>query len=270
MRLLFFLYNHFWIACCALTLLLETRLLVGLPLEMQWLDGVVFGAAVFGYRFFHKIGTSRPVVLGAGIFAAICFFQEIADSRTPVTLLLLCAIPGAFWVSYYRMGKRGLRSHIVAKPILIALTWAWVTVVLPIENQRLIVITLLFVARAAFVFALALAYDLVDSAYDRNRGLKTLVNQIGAMATNSLISNSLIASGAATLVVFFLGKITFLALLSVLLSLAISGVWIKYLPMKKGWQPQHKGLIDALMVIQAFLVLLSQLEFPERLFLNGF
>jgi len=166
------IFHLLWISVCAWALLLQTRLMFHLSTTPDWLDGFVFGSTVFGYHFAHGQRGYRMVAWVLGALAGGCFFW--LDRTTQ----LLALGPVLLWCAYYglqRPDRLGLRRSPVAKPMVIALTWAWVTVWLPTEQF----LWPFFFARAAFVFALALAYDLADLTDDQQRNFKTLVGQVG-------------------------------------------------------------------------------------------
>ncbi|MEO6036763.1 MAG: hypothetical protein ABIQ93_00030 [Saprospiraceae bacterium] len=244
------LFHLLWIGGCALALVFQTRLMVGLPVTPGWLDGFVFGSTVFGYYCTHPTRTYRGLAWFLAGGAGVCFL--FLDRDTQWSALG----PGLLWGAYYglrRPGRAGLRTLPAAKPVVIALVWAWVTIWLP-AGQLLLPI---FVARATFVFALALAYDLTDLAYDQRHHLVTLVSRMGERKAYYLIYAAL---GLATL---FIG-LDFL-LKNIPLAIAVA-IWATYLltalslrfiidsTAKVAWQ---KVAIDALMILQALLVWLA-------------
>jgi 4-hydroxybenzoate polyprenyltransferase len=244
------LFNLLWIGGCALALVFQTRLMVGLPTTPGWLDGLIFGSTVFGYYCTHPLPVYRTMawLLAAGAMGCFLWLDR--------TTQWLAIGPALLWAAYYglqRPGRSGLRTLPAAKPVVIALAWAWVTVWLPARQ----LLWPLFAARATFIFALALAYDLTDLAYDRRHQLTTLVNKIGEPRAYRIIYMAL---ALATLWVGF-------GFLLKIVSLPVSvAIWATYLvtpfalhlilhsTAKVAWQ---KVAIDALMVLQAVLVWLT-------------
>ena len=239
-----------WIGSCALALLLQTRLMVGLPTVPGWLDGFVFGSTVFGYHCTHPRRVCRWLAWGLGAGGGFCFLW--LDQATQFSALG----PACLWVAYYglrRPGTTGLRALPVAKPLVIALAWTWVTLWLP-TGQPLWPI---FLARTAFILALALAYDLTDLAYDRRYQLTTLVGRMGEQRSLRLIMAAL-TFAALTIGLGFFQKI---------ISLPVTGaIWATYLftalalpRILRSWSAvtAQKVAIDALMILQALLVWLA-------------
>ncbi len=244
------LFNLLWIGGCALALVIQTRLMVGLPTTPGWLDGLVFGSTVFGYYCTHPLPGYRGLAWMLAAGAMGCFLM--LDKTTQ----WLAVGPALLWGAYYglqRPGRSGLRTLPAAKPVVIALAWAWVTVWLPARQ----LLWPLFAARATFVFALALAYDLTDLAYDRRHQLTTLVSKIGESRAHQRIYMAL---GLATMWVGFgfLLKIISLpvtiAIWATYLITPFALLWVLNSQAQVAWQ---KVAIDGLMVLQALLVWLA-------------
>lgn len=248
------IFQFFWIACCAVSMMVQTRLLLGFSSELDWLDGFVFGGTIFGYHFTNPNRYYRLLAWWMGVLAGICFLMA-----TPVNFGVhwIGLSPVILWLAYYgfqKPGNKGLRGHTLAKPLTIALTWAWVTVLLPTPLEQWPELLFLLPGRTAFIFALALAYDLSDAAYDKSHGLTTLAGQLGNKGTLNLINSSLAFSGlcVGTNVIFHIYDYANGAAL--MISLIISAAWLRYMLQKKHWETWHKPLIDGLMVLQFLLV----------------
>jgi 4-hydroxybenzoate polyprenyltransferase len=248
MPLLISWFRMVWIGACALGMVALTRLLLDLPAGPPGLDGFVFGATVFAYHFAHPEPTVRRAGWVAGGLAGVCYLF------LPWTTQLAAAGPLLLWGLYYGLLRlprwRGLRSRPVAKPLTVTLAWAWVTVLLPLPPERWAAALPLFTGRATFIFALALAYDLLDLDYDRHRGLATLAGQLGPPATLRLVNLALMVAAACVGVNFALHYYRLPATLAMVLSLALSA-WVIRRLLGSGltleWQ---KVLVDGLMVMQ--------------------
>lgn len=246
-----------WIACCALTLLAQTRFLLGISLAPGWLDGFVFGGTVFGYHFHHPRLVYRSIAWALGGLGGLCFVFFLLESPSEWLERLLTLAPLLFWLAYYgfqKPGNAGLRGHPVAKPLTIALTWAWVTVLLPIPLAQWPSVMFILLGRAAFIFALALAYDLSDAAYDRRHGLQTLTGKLGFEKSIWLIYWGLAISGLCVCLNIGHQVYPVPAAVGLLLSLLFSAWWLPFLLQKTIWARWQKPLIDALMVWQFLLV----------------
>ncbi len=269
MKLIRPFFQLFWVACCALTLIAQTRLLLGQSTALGWLDGFVFGGTVFGYYCTHPKIWYRNLAWGAGFMGGICFLMPLIDSSGSFWGQLIGLVPVVFWLAYYgfkRPGNSGLRSQLLAKPLTVALTWAWVTVLLPTLPTEWPNLSFLLLGRAAFIFALALAYDLCDADYDHRYGLKTLTRKLGFDRAFTLIYTSLALAACCVGTNLFLQVYALPQALGLLLSLGFSAWWLRYLLQEKLWSVWQKPLIDGLMVLQFLLVLLlSKLPYPDRI-----
>jgi len=244
------LFSLLWIGGCALALVYQTRLMLGMPLAADWLDAFVLGSTVFGYYCTHPL---RPYRLLAWVLAGLA---GISFLFLPVNIQLLALGPAILWTAYYglqRPGRSGLRSRPILKPTVIALVWAWVTIWLPAQQW----LWPMFAARTAFIFALALAYDLTDMDYDQRYQLVTLVNRVGRRQAFRIIHLVLLVAALC------IG----LGFLHQDFSLAVAGaIWATYLISALVLRPildsgasisWQKMTIDALMALQAVLVWLA-------------
>lgn len=247
------IFRLFWIGACALTMMAQTRLLLDAPMRVGWMDGFVLGGAAFAYNFTQPALRLRAGAWVSGFLGAICLF--FAFSMTHRWVLL--GVPAVLWLLYYGMqrpGTAGLRGVPAAKPVVVAVVWAWVTVLLPLPLERWGDAWLVFGGRASFIFALALGYDLTDLAYDRRHGLSTLAGRLGFEKTYLLI-NSALAAGAMCIVANFSLKIYDWKIAAALLaSLIASAWWLRFLFQKTNWRGWEKVMIDGLMVAQFALV----------------
>lgn len=246
-----------WIGICALSMLAQTRLLLGFSLVPGWLDGFVLGGAVFAYNFTHRDRLHQTAAWLAGIGGGVCFFIPLLKVPSITTWQTGVLFPAILWLLYYglqRPGNAGLRGVPAAKPFVVALAWAWVTVLLPVLPDEWSRVAVVFFGRAAFIFALALAYDLADLAYDRRHGLTTLAAQLGVRTTFVLISGALTVAALCCLANVALDIYDWRLAVPLLLSLALSAWWLWFLFQKTAWSGWHKVLIDALMVGQFLMV----------------
>jgi hypothetical protein len=262
MRILHSLFRLFWVACCALTLMAQTRLLLNLSLTPGWLDGFVFGGTVFGYYWTHPNRMYRNIAMTAGFFGGICFLIPLIYAPDLIGTQMIVLMPVLFWLAYYgfqRPGNTGLRGLLLAKPLTIAITWAWVTVLFPTSYVQWSSLGFLLLGRTAFIFALALAYDLCDTEYDLHHRLNTLTRALGFERSFTLIYLSLALSGVCIYANLHFHIYDAPKALALFTSLGFSSWWLRYLLLKEVWKIWQKPLIDGLMVLQFMLVWLGVL-----------
>ena len=233
----------------------QTRLLLGFPLTPDWLDGFVFGGTVFGYHYANPKPSYRLVAWIMGVLGGICLL--VAAPLQIGAYWIRLFPPLLFWLAYYGFlhpKKTKLRDHPLAKPMVIAATWAWVSVLLPSPFDRWPDLFFMGLGRAAFIFALALAYDLSDAAHDQKLGLKTLVGSLGPQQTYVWIDRSLALAGLCVAANLWLHLYDYALGIGLIGTLAFTAFWLRKILSKPDWEYWHKPLIDGLMVLQ-FLVI---------------
>lgn len=229
----------------------QSVLLTGHFPSSGWLRGFVFCGAVFAYSFNHPGRLRRWVALGMGRMAFL-YFWKIPEAARWVALA-----PLSIWLLYYgfqKPGRSGLRAIPLLKPLAIALAWTWVTVLLPLDPKNWDLAWLLLPGRAVFVFALALAYDLCDPAFDRRQGLVTLAAHLGVARTFRLIDVSLLLSACCAAGNYWLDIYPLRATLALWISLLCTALLLR--PILRLTAVERKKMyIDGLMILQYLLVL---------------
>jgi 4-hydroxybenzoate polyprenyltransferase len=224
-------------------MLWQTHLLTGGFPPSATLLGFAFGATVFGYNFAAIEPLRLPAwLMGAG--SALCYAQ------LPVVQQGATLFPALIWLLYSARFRLGLRRWPVLKPLAIALAWAWVTVWLPLPFHQWTGAGILFVGRAAFIFALALAYDLCDQPRDLQAGLPTLVLRLGPRRSHRLIHTALALGVFCAVLNGYLGIYSPSSALALACSLLFSGWAIPPLTALQAWGHWQKAAIDALMALQ--------------------
>jgi len=148
-------------------------------------------AAVQGW-FFEFIRTHRKSVLGVSL-ASVLLVVYLAFSLNFQTLVAL--IPFGIFTLFYvipfpiQKGKfTSLRSLAFLKLFLIAISWAGVTVLIPLLNYDITInqdVILAFLQRFLFVLVITLPFDIRDMNYD-NDSLKTLPQVFGIQKTKRI------------------------------------------------------------------------------------
>lgn len=239
-----------WIAVCATAMLEQSRLLQGMSISLSWLEVFVFCGTILGYHFAHSDKLFRATAWLMAVPAALGYWYA------PLPWWILLA-PALGWLAYYgfeKTGKTGLRSMIWAKPLTVALAWAWVTVILPLYPEGPAAYGFMFLERALFIFALALAYDLSDAEYDRAQGFDTLALTMGKYRTLGLIHLSLLASGIIALMQGYTTSHS----MAIALALILGALWLQWLLSRPSWYAWHKPMIDGVMVLEFLGVLVFE------------
>ena len=248
------LFQYCWIGVCATAMLTQTRLLLGIDPAPGLFGAFVFCGTIFGYHFASTNRLSRRLAWALGGIGGL-FFLCLSSAAQ----ISLC-VPIFFFAAYYGLqtpGNAGLRGHLWAKPTTIALAWTWVTVLLPalpILAVHKNAIILMMAERAAFVFALALAYDVADVRFDQTKGLSTFPVRYGVSDTLRFMAALLALSAVFIVLNSLLGTYSRAIALTLLVSLLLSGGVLHWLNGQKKYRYWHKIAVDALMVAQGGLV----------------
>jgi len=201
------LYGNFWIALGSLSLLWQTTLIYQERFYFDALTGFVFFGTLFLYALHRIVGISkshayfqlerysvitvhkRHIEWYAGIgalMATVCFF--FLNRSTQLALI----IPGIISLGYVLPilgNKKRLRDLNDIKIFLVALVWAWITVLLPAVEYDLFPgkgILLTFIERVLFIFAITLPFDIRDLQVDEQSAVRTLPARWGVKRTKQI------------------------------------------------------------------------------------
>ncbi|MCH2042523.1 MAG: UbiA family prenyltransferase [Saprospiraceae bacterium] len=204
---------------------------------------------------FHIIGTYRRHILiytlvGA-LGSAITFWFL---TWTTQLLLILPALLSLAYVLPFLGGKRRrLRDVNFIKIFLIAITWAYVTVVLVLTEHEIswnYQTCLVLVERFLFIFAITLPFDLRDWKIDQAAGVLTLPVYLGEKGTIILAQ---VLLTIATIISFWIYPSTLWG--AYLLAQAITAFLIYQAPGQKH-DYYFTGFLDGTMWIRPILVIL--------------
>jgi 4-hydroxybenzoate polyprenyltransferase len=195
---LFFAGNVF-IALCAGSMVLASRLMNGLPIAFTPLFFFLV-LSTFTLYYFHRISyhpyytgpgnLSRAlrslnflnpgiiIVALAAVATLIAFFRLSANVSLmlipPVLLSMLYSIP--FLKIEGR--KKPFREFLFIKVPLLSLVWSATTVMLPLAEEHILhynsFVILQFISRFLFIFALCIPFEIRDIEFDRSKKVKTL------------------------------------------------------------------------------------------------
>lgn len=212
-------YSNSYIALCALASVLQTLLILDLEYKTSAaFAGLVFFATVFIYAAHRLVSLAKletpdyierfkiinanqkrilTFALVAMLAGAICFFQ--LQFYTQLALLLPAGLSLAYVLPFIGQSKKRLRDLNFIKIALIALVWAYVTVLLPLIEWKVALTfehLLIYTERCLFIFAITLPFDIRDWAIDKKQGVLTIPAIIGVPYTKIV--------GTATLLVWLI------------------------------------------------------------------
>ena len=272
------LYGNYWIAICALAMVLQTQIFLGHPVQYSILSAFVFSSTFFLYAAHRIVGISR-----LSEFFNVDRYQVIARFKSHIfvyalvtgvaslyfffhlswTVQLALIIPGILSLGYvipFFGNRKRLRDFDHIKIYLIAIVWAWVTVGLPsIIVGKVLTLPFLLMAleRAIFIFAITLPFDIRDLVVDKHSGVQTIPSVIGLERTKRLGLFSIFVFCLLVGINYWLG----LYLISDLVALLISGfstLYIIWISDQDRHDYFYSGLVDGTMILQFLLVLLGR------------
>ncbi len=206
MKWLHFILSHsIFIAVCAVALAFQTAQLLKLDVNL-FVYGFIFFATLCSYNFYwilsklsfapkkdipqllKKETSGYLLLLISAIGLLYCFLQAAIPLHfvvTAVLLTILYAVP-LLPISFLQFTRKAG----VLKTILLAFTWAYVTVIIPLQkdywvlnNADLFIIT----RRFLFMLMLCIIFDNRDKEIDKIRGLHSLATDLKPVTFRVLI-----------------------------------------------------------------------------------
>lgn len=269
-------YGNFWIAFCALAMVLQSQWLLDGSLAFRPIIGLLFFATLFLYALHRIVGISRlkdfleeerySVIYRyrhhirfyafVGFIGSLYFFLQISWAIR--WELIVPALLSLAYVWPILSKRRRLRDINHLKIYLIALVWAWVCVRLPFvdagRSSLELPQSLLLVEKALFIFAITLPFDIRDLVVDQYSKVKTIPSIIGLARSKYLAYAALFV---AFLLVCFNPIYTSSSIIALAISYASTAWFVSHSDSQKH-DYFFTGLIDGTMIIQlGLLVLLS-------------
>ncbi len=202
----FLLYSNLWIAVCAAALVMETDLLFAPQLSFHPLVWTVFFSTLFLYAVHRIIGVhiSKGFISGRYLVIQkhewhILFYAMVSALglayfflQLPTHLqvaILIAALPSLGYVFPVLGNKKRIRDIHLVKIFLVAITWTFITIFLPIfepgVHLRQSIIPLML-ERFFFIFAITLPFDIRDLALDEFTKVKTIPSWLGIKKTKKI------------------------------------------------------------------------------------
>jgi 4-hydroxybenzoate polyprenyltransferase len=274
----FVLFSSIFIAICAVSLCIETNLLLHLPLNTFSFYCFVFGATLVQYNLHYlvkttavensqrlawssKNKTSHKVLLFTGVALILfSFFSFRLHHFIILAILATVAFLYSFPVIPFFKKKR-IKDYGFLKIITLALLWTLVTVWFPVNNFHFEknIFVFVFFKRFVFMFLLCLLFDIRDIEIDRQENITTLAVFLGKRRSYFLVYNFLILFVTLSFFQFFYFDDKGV-LIAMLLSAAATFFTVE-LTKKINSDFVYLFGIDGMMLLQAILVYLLSLKF---------
>lgn len=193
--LLFILSHSIFIAICAVALCFQTALLLHINLTI-WLYSFIFFSTLCTYNFYWLLSSytfcRQPlrlflkgyytnfivfIIAGIGLLLSLLNISALWPVISAGLLFtLLYTIPLLPFKIFHFTRKAGL-----IKTILLAFTWAFVTVYIPykqVPTAGSLTLLMLFNNRFLFMLMLCIIFDARDTTVDKIRGLQSLTTLV--------------------------------------------------------------------------------------------
>lgn len=269
------LYSNLWIATGALAMSLQTQLILSGTISPNSLDWFIFASTLFLYAIHRLVGLqkvkspesqSRYIVIAkfkshiffyavvSGIASLYYFLQFGTNLQLYIVLPSLISLAYVLPVLY--QGKR-LRDVGVIKIFLIAVSWAVITVLLPViylQQPLNNAILLLLLERALFVFAITIPFDIRDLSIDHLSNVSTIPGVLGVKKSILVSYICLLANALLSSYLYLVVYPEFSIFLGVMLSLLCSSTLFYYTP-KANHDYFYTGLVDGMLIFQFLLII---------------
>jgi 4-hydroxybenzoate polyprenyltransferase len=263
----------FFAACCATAMVYQSYIFFKIPANI-YLIAFVFFATICSYNFhfflaknnqFLKnsslkwllLNTHLQLILLAFIGMSSTFFLSKLPIHT-IVFSIVCTIAYSLPLLPFVMVE-GLKKAGFLKTILLAFTWAYVTVYLPAATTNIVnkIWVFWFVQRFVFILILCIIFDNRDAVTDKIKGLHSLATDIPKNIINILVAVLLLVSlvlhyksiyfGASMRQACGLQYIAALVLLVYIISLKKRGYLFYYC------------IVDGLMIVSAIVSTLASI-----------
>ena len=206
-------------------------------------------------RFINAKRFEAPLSILSFIAALVCLDSFFIFKPTGQHAVIACSVLSAAYVLPILKGKR-LRDVPYFKIFLISIGWAYVCVVLPVATVGRgwgLPETLMFIEKAAFIFALTIPFDIRDKVWDAQTGVKTIPLSIGTEKAKRWASYALIASFSIVFILSFFSVYNLKQYAALSISIVVSEYCV-HQTKEDSSNLYFYGLIDGAMLLQSLLV----------------
>lgn len=259
------IHLHWWIAFCALSLVWKNQMELGLPIRLGIAEGFIFfgtlaiyslhrwrGAVTkaVGTRFLITQKNTNYLLLQSiisTILSSICFLLLRTETQILASLPIFIAIGYVLPIFGWR-----LRDWLSLKIIWVAGVWAWLSLLLSVDDGAFLYGSLvwrMFLEQFCWLVALTLGFDLRDRATDKADNVRTIPVLIGEKYTivlaNILLLGAIVLSFYRFSVLnpfFFANMLTYLC-----------SAWAIWCSQKRTNDLYFYGLLDGMICLGALL-----------------
>lgn len=264
------LAHSFFIALCAVAISYQTIILFNREVDF-WCLGFIFFATLVSYNtywllskqktinFILKNELTKNAVIALSLIGSIfCLIQSTL--KIEVIWPAIC-LNGLYMLPLLPIKQLGFTKKIgFLKTILLAFTWAYVTVVLPLnknfiflDNAKL----LFFLQRFLFMFLLCIVFDSRDVMVDKIKGLHSLATDTKPIVLKLIFGIVFLVLIATVYVMFTIG-LSYAHSVTLLIA-AGAAVFLYWLSFYKKSYFFYYFFVDGLMLFSALLTYLASI-----------
>jgi hypothetical protein len=269
---LYFLLSHsIFVAICAAAISYQTLLICPFPFINHYTMAFIFFATITSYnvywllskkiKFTHIFTVKKNNILFitvSFITAIICLLLSTLNTRLVLPAVVLY---GLYMLPLLPFKPLAFTKKLgFLKTILLAFTWTYVTVVLPLNkpffllgNEKL----LLFFYRFSFMFLLCLMFDNRDAVVDKIKGLHSLSTDTHPLLLKMVIGISFAAMACCIFLMHSFG-LSISKSFSLILS-AIALLVLYFLSLKKQGYLFYYFFVDGLMLFSAIATYIASI-----------
>lgn len=268
------IYGCIFISLCAVSMSLETSMMLHIPFNHFFFYLFIFSATLFQYNLHYYIKTSANkhsarfawsnahksihLLFAVAGVAGMLLSLRFLTLKHDLALLGIGIISAMYSLPVLPFRKRKrIKDFGLLKIITLSLVWTLVTVWFPVIHLQKISLAfwLVFFRRMIFLFVLCLAFDIRDVPVDAREGIRTLPVSIGVKNAYLLIYLLLILFVGLSVWHMFASPEPLM--LAAMIISAMATYWIiDYARMHRHDMVYLLG-VDGMMILQALLVALS-------------
>lgn len=281
MRAIRFIINsNFLIALAAFSLALATEVELGISPHFQAYLVLIFLATLSDYNLHRIIAVYKnPDVINVEkfrwaaehlILLKILMLFSLAGQAISMffvkSVILYILAPLALLSLLYSIpfqGKQKKQSSLLRIPgiktFLIATVWTTATVILPVLQSGISInntsVFLIFAERFAFIFAIAIPFDIRDMKADALAGIRTIPVTFGEKRA-LLVSNSMMGISLAIALFHYLAQNMIFIFIAYSVSIALTLIFINSRKIKD-YPIYYHGILDGSIMLHGLLISLS-------------
>ena len=271
--LLNYIVNYaFFAACCAIAMVYQSYNFLKIPVNI-YLVAFVFFATICSYNFHFFLAKSNSSLLQVTLrllllnthihyilLATIGMFSTFFLTKLPIQAIVFSFVLTIIYsLPLLPFAMVVVKKAGFLKTILLAFTWAYVTVYLPAATSNIsnAVIAYWMVHRFVFMLILCIIFDTRDIKTDTMKGLHSLATDIPKKAMHTFVILLLMASVVQNFYGFnfYISAKQLLGVQAVVVSTAI----VYTISLKKRGYLFYYCIVDGLMIVSAIVSTLASI-----------